>query len=81
MLRSGNNHEANVDVIIIGSGPAGIFAALELVKNSSLQILMIEKGGDIQDRVCPMTESEFPARNAIDAASFAVGGRGCLQRR
>ena len=48
------------DVIIIGSGPAGIFAALELVKNSSLQILMIEKGGDIQDRVCPMTESEIP---------------------
>jgi len=48
------------DVIIIGSGPAGICAALELVKNSSLQILMIEKGGDIQDRVCPMTESEIP---------------------
>ena len=35
------------DVIIIGSGPAGIFAALELVKHSDLRILMIEKGSDI----------------------------------
>ncbi|MFA5073359.1 MAG: NAD(P)/FAD-dependent oxidoreductase [Nitrospirota bacterium] len=45
------------DVIIIGSGPAGIFAALELVKNSDLKILMIEKGKDIKDRICPVVES------------------------
>ncbi len=45
------------DVIIIGSGPAGIFAALELVKNPKLKILMIEKGSDIDRRSCPMVES------------------------
>jgi len=48
------------DVIIIGSGPAGIFAALELVKNPDLKILMIEKGSDIQQRTCPMIESSVP---------------------
>ena len=48
------------DVIIIGSGPAGIFAALELVKNSALKILMIEKGSDIDNRACPMVESNVP---------------------
>ncbi len=48
------------DVIIIGSGPAGIFAALELAKNSSLRILIIEKGGDINQRSCPMIESSIP---------------------
>jgi uncharacterized FAD-dependent dehydrogenase len=48
------------DVIIIGSGPAGIFAALELVKNTSLKILMLEKGGDIDQRACPMVESSVP---------------------
>jgi uncharacterized FAD-dependent dehydrogenase len=48
------------DVIIIGTGPAGIFAALELVKSSSLKVLLIEKGGDIQHRSCPMIESEIP---------------------
>ncbi len=45
------------DVIIIGSGPAGIFAALELVQNPKLKILMIEKGSDIDQRSCPMVES------------------------
>jgi len=48
------------DVIIIGTGPAGIFAALELVKKSDLKVLMIEKGSDIQQRACPMVESDSP---------------------
>jgi uncharacterized FAD-dependent dehydrogenase len=41
------------DVIIVGGGPAGIFAALELVKVSDLKILLIEKGRDIDGRQCP----------------------------
>lgn len=48
------------DVIIIGAGPAGIFAALELTKNSNHKILMIEKGSDINARACPMLESSVP---------------------
>jgi uncharacterized FAD-dependent dehydrogenase len=48
------------DIIIIGSGPAGIFAALELIKNSHLKILMIEKGSDIRERSCPMVERSIP---------------------
>jgi hypothetical protein len=48
---------SSYDVIIIGSGPAGIFAALELVKNPRLKILMIEKGRDINHRSCPMIDS------------------------
>jgi uncharacterized FAD-dependent dehydrogenase len=42
------------DVIIIGAGPGGIFAAMELAKkNSNLKILMLEKGNSIEKRVCP----------------------------
>jgi uncharacterized protein len=48
------------DVIIIGTGPAGIFAALELVKKNHLKILMIEKGSDLERRACPMIESSIP---------------------
>ena len=48
------------DVIIVGTGPAGIFAALELVKQPGLRVLMIEKGNDIEDRTCPMKERDVP---------------------
>ena len=51
---------SSYDVIIIGSGPSGIFASLELVKNSRLKILMIEKGSDLEHRACPMIESSIP---------------------
>ena len=51
---------SSYDVIIIGTGPAGIFAALELVRKNSLKILMIEKGSDLEHRACPMIESSVP---------------------
>lgn len=39
------------DVVIIGAGPAGIFAALELAKTDSLKIIIIDKGSDIEKRI------------------------------
>jgi len=41
------------DIIIVGAGPAGIFSALELAKDTDLRILMLEKGPDIDKRKCP----------------------------
>ncbi len=41
------------DVVIVGAGPAGIFAALELVQRDGLRVLMLEKGPDIEARNCP----------------------------
>jgi uncharacterized protein len=42
------------DVIIVGAGPSGIFAAFEYKKlNPTSNILMIEKGRSIKNRVCP----------------------------
>ena len=43
------------DVIIVGAGPAGIFAAYEFtLKAPQLKILLIDKGNDIYHRVCPI---------------------------
>lgn len=43
------------DVIIVGAGPAGIFTALELVNSDkNLDILIVEKGLSLKERVCPM---------------------------
>ena len=41
------------DVIIVGAGPAGIFLALELTKNTDLAVLILDKGLDINKRKCP----------------------------
>lgn len=43
------------DVVIVGAGPAGLFAAHELML-SGLSVLVIEAGRDISARVCPMSD-------------------------
>ncbi|PKM59287.1 MAG: FAD-dependent oxidoreductase [Firmicutes bacterium HGW-Firmicutes-4] len=46
------------DVIIIGAGPGGIFAAMELAKkNKEIKILMLEKGNSIEKRICPKRQT------------------------
>jgi flavin-dependent dehydrogenase len=41
------------DVAIVGAGPAGIFASLELC-DAGLDVLLLDKGGEIDARVCPV---------------------------
>lgn len=53
----GNNME-KYDVIIIGAGPAGIFAALELAAEGRHKILILEKGKNIGQRHCPRKGEE-----------------------
>ncbi len=48
------------DVIIVGAGPAGIFTALELVKEATeLSILIVEKGKKLESRQCPAKEKNI----------------------
>ena len=43
------------DVVIVGAGPAGIFASLELC-DAGLDVLLLDKGREIDARVCPVQD-------------------------
>lgn len=66
------------DAVIIGAGPAGIFAAIELIRaRPDLRILLVERGQPIGRRSCPARET-----SCIGCATCAImtgwGGAGAF---
>lgn len=52
------------DCIIVGAGPAGLFAAYELIeKNDKLKVLLLDKGLRAEKRVCPMSKLHTECKN------------------
>ena len=43
------------DVIIVGAGPAGIFASLEL-SHAGIDVLLLDKGRETDARICPIKQ-------------------------
>jgi len=67
------------DVIIVGGGPAGLFAALELVSSSDLDVLLIEKGKDIDDRQCPVRNDDSACQLCVPCHLVSgLGGAGAF---
>ena len=66
------------DVVIVGAGPAGLFAAYELiVNNPKLKIVLLDKGFLACNRHCPMNEKKIPCVNCNPCNIMAgFGGAG-----
>ena len=66
------------DVVIIGAGPAGLFAAYELItKNKDLKVAILERGNCVKNRICPMTKKKVPCQNCNPCAILSgYGGAG-----
>jgi uncharacterized FAD-dependent dehydrogenase len=69
---------ADYDVIIVGAGPAGIFAALELTRSSRHRVLMLDKGPDLEKRHCPSREKGRCMKCATCALVTGWGGSGAF---
>jgi len=67
------------DVIIVGAGPAGLFAANELSEGNKLRTLIIDQGSDIPHRKCPvMTLYKSCSKCSPCQVMCGVGGAGTL---
>jgi uncharacterized FAD-dependent dehydrogenase len=64
-------------VVIIGAGPAGIFAALELARNGVTDVLMVEKGHAIAKRKCPARRTSCVGCRTCDIMT-GWGGAGAF---
>jgi uncharacterized FAD-dependent dehydrogenase len=64
------------DVIIVGAGPAGLFAAYYLSEHADLRVLLIEKGKAPLRRKCPMKANDDCQRCKPCNILSGVGGAG-----
>ena len=63
------------DTIIVGSGPAGIFATTELLKKNK-KVLVIDKGKVISQRHCPVLEGKARTCRNCSVCSIVSGWGG-----
>jgi len=64
------------DVIIVGAGPAGLFAAHSLLEHTDLSVLLVEKGLAARQRSCPVASARGCKHCTPCNILSGVGGAG-----
>ena len=68
--------KTDFDVIIVGAGPAGLFAAYYLGEHSNLDVLLIDKGKRSLKRNCPLSGDQECVKCRPCNILCGVGGAG-----
>ena len=69
------------DIIIVGAGAGGVFLSYELTKmNTNARILMLDKGGRLEERICPIKAGKTERCIKCDPCHImnGYGGAGTL---
>lgn len=69
------NRKIDYDVIIIGSGPAGLFAAHELSNKFNGRVLLVDKGNSFENRTCSSLSKKCTDHKVCSMTS-GMGGAG-----
>lgn len=68
------------DVIIVGAGPAGMFAAYEMISNANgkLSVCIVDQGYNVDERKCPVHSYKMCTNCKVCSIMSGVGGAGTL---